>query len=40
MRPSRKDRGETMVKLITGPRKAKDGRIDYIVAYHDVKTDT
>ena len=29
-----------MVKLIIEPKKAKDGpRIDYIVTYHDVKTD-
>jgi hypothetical protein len=28
-----------MVKLIIEPKKAKDGQIDYIVTYHDVKTD-
>ena len=32
--------GDTrMVKLIIEPKKAKDGQIDYIVTYHDVKTD-
>jgi hypothetical protein len=28
-----------MVKLIIEPKKAKDGQIEYIVTYHDVKTD-
>ena len=28
-----------MVKLIIEPKKAKDGQIDYVVTYHDVKTD-
>jgi hypothetical protein len=28
-----------MVKLIIEPKKGKDGQIDYIVTYHDVKTD-
>jgi len=37
------DPGETgdsfMVKLIIEPKKAKDGQIEYIVTYHDVKAD-
>ncbi len=28
-----------MVKVIIEPKKAKDGQIDYVVTYHDVKTD-
>ncbi|MDD4483572.1 MAG: hypothetical protein PHD55_04290, partial [Methanoregula sp.] len=28
-----------MVKLIIEPKKGKDGQIDYVVTYHDVKTD-
>ena len=28
-----------MVKLIIEPKKGKDGQIEYIVTYHDVKTD-
>lgn len=28
-----------MAKLIIEPKKGKDGQIDYIVTYHDVKTD-
>jgi hypothetical protein len=35
----RKVRRFPMVKLIIEPKKAKDGQIDYIVTYHDVKTD-
>ncbi len=28
-----------MAKLIIEPKKGKDGQIDYIVTWHDVKTD-
>jgi hypothetical protein len=28
-----------MAKLIIEPKKGKDGQIDYIVTYHDVKSD-
>jgi hypothetical protein len=28
-----------MVKLIIEPKKGKDGQTEYIVTYHDVKTD-
>jgi len=28
-----------MVKLIIEPKKTKEGQIDYIVTYHDAKTD-
>ncbi|MEN6444145.1 MAG: hypothetical protein WC391_02970 [Methanoregula sp.] len=28
-----------MAKLIIEPKKGKDGQIDYVVTYHDVKSD-
>ena len=28
-----------MAKLIIEPKKGKDGQIDYIVTYHDIKSD-
>lgn len=28
-----------MVKLIIEPKKGKDGQIEFVVTYHDVKTD-
>ncbi len=31
--------GTIMAKLIIEPKKAKDGQIDYIVNYHDPKSD-
>jgi len=31
--------GITMAKLIIEPKKAKDGQIEYIVNYHDPKSD-
>ena len=37
--PLKKDGDNRMVKLIIEPKKAKDGQIEYIVTYHDVKTD-